>query len=86
MKDQSKLFNRVPEAVYEVAYKRLLALRKEYPAYRDDQLLMFELCNTLSGMDKIVNWRKEVRNLSHELRHTTEVKRPADAPPDIRSK
>lgn len=45
MKDRSKLFEHVPEKVYEENYRLLTALRAVYPVYRDDQLLMRILCS-----------------------------------------
>ena len=44
MKDQSKLFQNIPDKVYEDNYHLLRHMRKHYPGYRDDQLLMKLLC------------------------------------------
>ena len=46
MKDQSRLFTDTSEVVYEAYYKQLQEMRKQWPAYRDDQLLMKMLCDT----------------------------------------
>lgn len=47
MKDKSSLFRYIDDSVYEKVYNKLVALRTKYPSYRDDQLLMFMLCNAI---------------------------------------
>lgn len=43
--DQSRLFkDNVKEELYDKLYKELEKLRVQHPSYRDDQLLMFMLC------------------------------------------
>lgn len=43
MKDGSQLFKVIEDAAYEKNFAALQELRKMYPQYRDDQLLMFLL-------------------------------------------
>lgn len=40
----SKLFKNISEKRYARYYNRLKELRKQYPGYRDDELLMYMLC------------------------------------------
>lgn len=43
--DKSKLFEGVPEAVYDRIYVKLMAMREAHPSYRDDQLLIRLMCD-----------------------------------------
>ena len=43
-KDGTRLFKNVPDELYKKMFKHLLRMRVMHPSYRDDQLLMFMLC------------------------------------------
>lgn len=44
MKEVPKLFRNVKEELWNKLHEELTLLRHTHPAYRDDQLLMFMLC------------------------------------------
>ena len=50
MKELPKLFHNVNPDVYSDVVKRLQELRRTYPEYRDDQLLVFLTCEGYTNM------------------------------------
>lgn len=48
---QKKLFREIPPAVEERIYLGLRRLRERYPAYRDDELLVYWLCMQFIRID-----------------------------------
>lgn len=55
MKDKSKLFKNIDEHTYTSVYKGLVKLRKDNPAYRDDQLLMYMLCKLVHSTADVIS-------------------------------
>lgn len=41
---REKLFENIPETIFQMVLNRLAVLRQLHPSYRDDQLLLFALC------------------------------------------
>lgn len=44
MKGNGRLFESIPQDVHDRVYKDLQRMQAAYPTYRDDQLLMYLLC------------------------------------------
>lgn len=56
------LFSPVSGEVYREAFKLLVDLRRVYPGYNDDQLLMYALCQTIIGANLAL---EQVRSTAH---------------------
>lgn len=52
---RSKLLREIPDDVFELMMNELIQLRREYPAYRDDELLLYLWSKTLLLIKKLRN-------------------------------
>jgi hypothetical protein len=51
---RSAIFKDIPDEVYVRVLGRLNELRRQYPDYRDDQLLMYALCHDVIGRSCVI--------------------------------